>query len=127
MIKFELTNNDIKRHFKDIELHLMLDDFVSAFSYWIVFQNPNSYLGVEKAIKAYENYLLKNLFKTKNSVEKLNFETIKSFVSSKIFESIPEIFEFNQSEPDFIDLGALERNIFYMILRLEITQPLGTN
>lgn len=120
----KLTNRDIHENYMNIEMYINKAELLSAFSYWILFQNPYIEKGVDRAIKAY-NKFLNTKFTEEEQVIKLNPEELKSYVSSDLFESIPEIFKLNQTKPDFIDLGALSHNIFYMILRLEITQPLS--
>jgi len=44
-----------------------------------------------------------------------------------LFIAIPELMELNEMKPDFYDLGALARNVFYMICREQITQPFSNN
>lgn len=123
MENYKLTNQDISANFRDIELHLMINDFKGAFAYWITTQNPFGCNGIEQATNAY-GLFLKKTFAEKESVVKMNYEEIKALVSDDVFEAIPEIFELNQTKGDFICLGALSRNVFYMILRNQITQPL---
>ena len=123
MENYKLTNKDISANFRDIELHLMINDFKGAFVYCVTTQNPFGCNGIEKATNAY-GLFLKNTFSEKESVVKMNYEQIKALVSEAVFESIPEILELNQTKDDFICLGALSRNVFYMILRNQITQPL---
>ena len=119
----KLTNRDISENYMNIEMYVNKSDLLSAFSYWIVYQNPYIEKGVDKAIKAY-NKFLKTKFTEEDEVIKIKPKELKSYVSDELFESIPEIFKLNQTKPDFIDLGALSHNIFYMVLRLQITQPL---
>jgi hypothetical protein len=123
MKNYKLTNQDISANFRDIELHLMINDFKASFAYWATYQNSFGCNGVEKATTAYEDFL-KNTFVEKESVVKMNYEQIKELVADTVFESIPEILELNQTKGDFICLGALSRNVFFMILRNHITQPL---
>ena len=67
------------------------------------------------------------------------YEKLNSLITEDVFESIPEIEELNhrkngrdgmgfssrfdtpEPDDDFIDLGALARNVFYMIMRESIT------
>ena len=53
---------------------------------------------------------------------KFAYEELSEIVNDKVFESIPEILALNEMKPDFIDLGALARNVFFMILRQYITE-----
>lgn len=123
MENYKLTNKDISEKFRDIELFLMASDFKSAFAYWVTYQNPSNAQVVDKSLKAYSNYL-KQIFPKKDSVIRMNYTEIESHVSENLFSEIPEILSLNEMKPDFISLGALSRNVFYMILRLHITQPL---
>lgn len=120
----KLNNKDIREIYFDKEMYLSINELLSAFSYWIVYQNYYIEKGVDKAIKAYKEFL-ETKFTEENPIIKLSPEELKAYVSEDLFASIPEIFKLNQTKPNFIDLGALSRNVFYMILRLEITQPLN--
>jgi hypothetical protein len=125
MTNHKLTNKDISEQYRDIKLLLMLSDFTSAFAYWVVYQNENSdAYAVDKALKAYTDYLYKNMFDDIDTVKEFTYTELNMFISSGIFENIDEIRAMNETEPNFISLGALSRNMFYMILRLSITQPL---
>jgi len=123
MKNYKLTNRDIAENFNNIDYHLMISHFKSAFAYWIIYQNPYGSNGVEKAVDAYGKYLTKT-FPDKDTVVKMTYDEIKKFVSEDTFHSISEIAELNATKGDFICLGALSRNVFFMILREHITQPL---
>ena len=117
----KLTNLDIAAHYRDIDLWLFPCSFLSAMAYCITRQNPNKELiDMLSALKAFEKHVL-TFFKNPDVPEEFTFEGVKTIVSDVNFESIPEILELNNLEPDFICLGALSRNVFYMILREYIT------
>ena len=117
-----LCNNDISAHYRDIEFWALPSEFLAAFAYWVVAQNPNKKLiGLNPSLVAFNHHILLS-FKNPAIPEKFTFKSLGNIVNDTIFEKIPEILELNKLEPDFIDLGALARNVFYMILREHITQ-----
>ena len=118
----KLHNREISESYSDISFHLMLSDFKGAFAYWVASQNHNDILENNNALKAYANFIeLK--FKMIDKVPfKFDCTKLKSVVNEDLFMAIPEIMKLNKMEPEFIDLGALARNVYYMILRKVITQ-----
>ena len=79
---------------------------------------------LEKPLNAYTKHLQQKYFKTKDTVREFTYDRLEAFISEDIFIAIPEVMALNEMQPDFIDLGALARNMFYMICREQITQPL---
>ena len=127
MKNYELTNQDISANFGDIKMHLMLNDFRGAMAYWLASQQINTSIkiGIDKPLNAFTKYMQQKYFKTESSVIEFTCEQLKNLVSEDVFIAIPELMELNEIEgKDFYDLGALSRNVFYMILREQITQPL---
>ena len=127
MKNYELTNQDISANFGDIKMHLMLNDFRGAMAYWLASQQINTSIkiGIDKPLNAFTKYMQQKYFKTESSVIYFTYEKLKNLVSEDVFIAIPELMELNEIEgKDFYDLGALSRNVFYMILREQITQPL---
>ena len=127
MKNYKLTNQDISANFGDIKMHLMLNDFRGAMAYWLASQQINTSIkiGIDKPLNAFTKYMQKKYFKTESSVIEFTCEQLKNLVSEDVFIAIPELMELNEIEgKDFYDLGALSRNVFYMILREQITQPL---
>lgn len=118
----KLTNLDISTHYRDNEFYLFPHSFLSAFAYWVTAQNPNEgLLDLRPALIAYEKHLLL-AFDNPRMPQKFRWEEVKALVNADLFEEIPEINVLNIMTPDFIDLDALARNVFYMILREHITQ-----
>ena len=127
MENYKLTNQDISANFRDIKMHLMLNDFRGAMAYWLASQQINTSIkiGIDKPLNAFTKYMQQKYFKTESSVIVFTYEKLKNLVSEDVFIAIPELMELNEIEgKDFYDLGALSRNVFYMILREKITQPL---
>ena len=142
-IKHTLTNKDISEQYRDIEFYLMKSELLGTFASWLVQQSPYDVPNINKALKAY-NKFLSNKFDTDDKVIKFTYDELSNYISADIFETIPEIEIFNHSKKDagedfiatssryhktnpdydYIDLGALSRNIFYGICRNHITQPL---
>ena len=107
------------------KFHLMINDFKGAFVCWATRQNPNETYGViANATQAYTKFLQQRYFKTKDTVVEMDCDLIKKLTDEDLFVAIPEILALNEMKPDFIGLGALSRNVFYHILREQITQPL---
>lgn len=118
----KLTNLDISTHHRDGEYYFFPSNFLSALSYWIVAQNPNKQLiDVKPVLLAFQDYIVPK-FKNVMLPEQFTYDQLSEIVSDDVFEKIPAIMALNTMKPDFIDLGALARNVFYMMLREQITQ-----
>lgn len=134
----KLTNNDISTRYRDEEFWLMQGDFIAAFAYWVVAQSPYLAPDITEALGVWGKYV-SNVFGGLNLPVKFTYHDLSVQVTEDVFESMPEILELNRpkvssgvgymsrhSVPhpdyDFIDLSALARNVFYMILRECITQ-----
>lgn len=115
-----LTNRDISDNYNGYEFWIFRSDIVSAFAYWVTAQNPNCTFISDRPTEAYSKYLTP-FFEDLRIPEKLSYEKLSEIIDDKIFEAIPEILELNEMKPDFIDLGALARNVFYMVVREQIT------
>ena len=132
-----LTNLDITTNYKDKEFWFMRSDFLGAFAYWAVAQSPYDTPDITPALKAFNDYISG---KIQSNPVKFTYSELQEFINEKVFESIPEIEKLNHpkidvgqkinfcdrySQPkpdyDFIDLGALARNIFFMLMRESIT------
>lgn len=124
-MKYQLTNRDISNHYRNSKFYYSISDFNSAFAYWAIKQNPfDNYDIIANAIKAYTKYLQEKYFRTKDTIKEMDYDLVMKLTDEDIFISIPEILALNEMKPNFIDLGALSRNVFYHILREQITQPL---
>jgi hypothetical protein len=118
----KLTNLDISTHYRDKKFYFFPSCFVSAFAYWVTKQNTNeSIIDLLPSMKAYKKYV-DTFFENKNIPEMFTYDRVKEVVNDDVFEKIPEILALNNLKPDFIDIGALARNVFYMVLREYITQ-----
>jgi len=136
-----LTNLDISTHYKDRSYYLFKKDILSAFSYWLIKQSPYDTPDITNALKAYDEYLSKTIKWNEDFPSLFTYHTLENIVHEQVFESIPEIEIFNHAKKeidgfmasssrfhktkpdyDYVDLGALARNVFYMILREQITQ-----
>jgi hypothetical protein len=138
-----LTNRDISEQYRNTEFYLMKSELLGTLASLLVQQSPYDVPNINKALKSY-NKFLKGKFDTVDKVVKFTYEELSKYISDDVFESIPEIEIFNHSKKDsgegfiasssryhktkadydFVDLGALSRNIFYEICRNHITQPL---
>lgn len=135
--QMKLTNRDISENHRDGEYWFMRGDFLGAFAYWVVKQSPYGTPDITAALTAFGKYVSERV--KLGMPEQFTYDELSDFISEKIFESIPEIEALNHPKVssgagyenrhrkmhpdyDFIDLGALARNVFYMILRESITQ-----
>lgn len=140
----KLTNLDISTHHKNRTYWLMRSDILGAFAYWTVKQSPYSTPDISAALIALDKYLDKVFpvdadFAHQQLPREFSYEELSALVHEDVFEKIQEIEILNHckisegeaynnrhnvynADFDFIDLGALSRNIFYMILREIITQ-----
>lgn len=115
----------------------MRSDFLGAFAYWVVSQSPYDTPDILSPLQAFGAYVSERV--ADGLPKKFTYDELSDFISEKVFESIPEIEALNHPKVssgagyenrhtkmhpdyDFIDLGALARNMFYMILRQSITQ-----
>ena len=122
MYKEKLTNKDIMDKYKNIEFHVMINDFKGAFAGNVITHDQsNSYHLSIKAIEAYTKWLEKKVFKTRDTVVKVDFKTLEKLTSDDVFVKIPEVLAMNQLGKGFVDLGALSRNVFFQIIREHIT------
>jgi hypothetical protein len=134
-----LTNLDISTHYRDKEYWLMRSDFNGAFACWVVKQSPYDTPDITSALNAWDAYVQTKIPDSQMPV-KFTYQELNDFITEGTLGSIPEIeilnhrkngnespigfcSRYDQPTPDddFIDLGALAKNIFYMILREAIT------
>ncbi len=136
----KLTNLDIRTHHKDTNFYLMKSDFLGAFAYWATSQSPYDVPDITEALNAFDKYISVFIFKG-SEVISLTYDKLNALISESVFETLPQIEKLNhpkidtgsdhmfvsryhsiKPDYDFIDLGALARNIKFMIMREYITQ-----
>ena len=116
-----LTNKDISENYRDIELWLFQSSITSALAYWITSQNPNKTLiDIGPALLGFKDES-DILFPNPEVPVFFSYDELSHLISEDTFVRIPSILALNSLKPDFIDLGALARNVFYMVLRGHIT------
>lgn len=120
-----LHNIDISANYKDHVFYLMLSDFKGAMAYWLVAQNTKCHFNINIPVKAFTEYLEFVYFAKKDKVITLTYEGLENAISENVLLAIPEIRALNLPEKHFLDIAALARNVFYMICRNSITQPLS--
>jgi hypothetical protein len=133
----KLTNSDISTYYRNEEFYFMRSDFLGAFAYWVVAQSPYDTPNIVKALEAFGKYVVKRI--EDGVPKKFTYVELCDFICEDVFEALPEIEKLNHpkvssgvgyenrhnvSHPDFdfIDLCALAKNIFFMLLRERITQ-----
>ena len=117
----------------------MKSDILGAFAYWVVKQSPYDTLNITAALEAFDKYINPKFFLEPKEPVEFSYEELSALLTEDTLEAIPEVeilnhykisegAEFNNrhnvynADFDFIDLGALARNVFYMVLREIITQ-----
>lgn len=136
--RFErLTNLNISTHYQDGEFYFMRSSILGTFAHWVVVQSPYDTPDITRPLEAFGKYVAKRI--KKETPEKFTYAELSEFICEDIFEAIPEIEALNhpkfRSEEgwrdrhtslhpgyDFIDLGALARNIRFSLLREYITE-----
>jgi hypothetical protein len=126
-----LTNLDISNHYREGSWWFSKKDFTAAFAHWVVKQSPYDAPDITKALVAWDNYLV-SFFPKSSMPVVFSFDDLVSLISEEVFAAIPEIEKLNHRkneektgfgpDDDFIDLYALARNVFYMVMREKITQ-----
>ena len=133
----KLTNLDISQNYRDGEYWFMRSDFMGAFACWVVKQSPYAAPDISSPLSAFCGYL--GFIFPDNLPKKFTYDELAKIIHEDTFGAIPGIMALNKpkvstgngynnrhSEPhpdyDFIDLSALARNIFFMMLRESITQ-----
>ena len=130
-----LTNQDISIHFRDVSMWLMRKDFTGQFANWVVQQSPYEVPDIQDSLLAYANYV--SLAFGAESCKEFSYDELAAIVHEDEFEKIPAILALNvpkvssgsgyarrhvvmHPDYDFIDLGALARNVFYSMVRSHI-------
>lgn len=126
-----LTNLDISTHCRECSWWFHQKDLVAAFAYWVVKQSPYDAPDFTKALIAWGAYVAA-VYPDSDMAVEFSYSALKSLISEDVFNAIPEIVEWNHRKdggrarfgPDdnFLDLGVLARNIFFMVMREKITQ-----
>ena len=118
----KLTNLDISTFYRNKEYWFVRNDFLGAFAYWVVYQSPYDAPDITEALTAFEEYVARKIYK--GIPKQFTYNELSEFINEDVLESIPAIEKLNHAKKgnDFISLGALARNIFYMLLREYITQ-----
>ena len=136
-MSIELTNLDISTHYKDKNFYFMRSDFMGAFAYWSVKISPYNDPDISSPLSAFSRYL--SFVFPDNLPKKFTYDELREIVNEKVFEEIPAIRALNEPkissgegynnrydnphpDYDFIDLGALARNIFFMLIRESIIE-----
>ena len=130
-----LTNADISDNYRDVSMWLMRKDFTGQFANWVVQQSPYEVPDLQDALLAYANYV--SLAFGDESCKEFSYDELAAIVHEDELEKIPEVLALNvpkvssglgyidrytvpHPDYDFIDLGALARNVFYSMVRSHI-------
>ncbi len=132
----ELTNLKISTDYSAIEVWLMRKDFTAMFAYCVVELSPYEVPDIRVALAEFNDYV--TLLMGGETCKKFEYEKLHEFISEQVLENIPAVLDLNEPKVnfgpgymnrhkvphpdyDFIDLGALARNIFYGMVREQIT------
>lgn len=130
-----LTNADISENYRHVEIYMMRKGFTGPFVNWVVQQSPYQVPDITAALDGFNHYV--TVLMAGETVKKFDYEELNLFISERAFEKIPAVLALNvakvttgsgwrnrHNKPhpdyDFIDLGALARNVFYAIVREHI-------
>ena len=134
-----LTNLDISENHRHVEMYLMRGDFNGQFARWVTEQSPYDVPIFLAAAVAFDQYVSKLL--DGEEVKKFTYDELNAVITDEAFEKIPAVLALNVAKVrsglewesryrnettrmnpdfDFIDLGALARNMFYAIVRHHI-------
>ncbi len=130
-----LTNKDISENYRDVEIYMMRKDFTGQFARWVVEQSPYACPDITEALVAFDAYVLEVM--AGRECVKFTYDELNDIITEAAFERIPAVLALNvakvttgygymnrhnkpHADYDFIDLGALARNIFYSIVRKHI-------
>jgi len=133
-----LTNKDISEQYRGEKVHMMRKGFTGPFASWVVQQSPYEVPDITAALTGFNNYVTELM--AGEIVKAFDYEELNLLISEEAFEKIPAVMALNVakvttgpgyanrhriSHPDydFIDLGALARNVFYSIMRNHINWP----
>ena len=135
-----LTNADISTHYSDVTVYMMRKGFTGPFANWVVQQSPYQVPDITQALVGFNGYVTEVMAGEEG--KKFSYDELNEIISEQAFEKIPTVLALNQpkigSGPgwesryrnenrnpdyDFIDLGALARNVFYSIIRNHINWP----
>jgi len=128
-----LTNADISRDFRHVEVYMMRKGFTGQFARWVVEQSPYGCPDITAALTEFDAYVVLEVMEGEK-VKKFSYEELNGIISEEVFETLPAVLALNVAKVtegagyrnrhrvphpdyDFIDLGALARNIFYSIIR----------
>ncbi len=118
-------NASLMRDYSKEEFYLMASDFKGAFACWVARQNHNEDVKVvDNALDGFNLYIA-DFFDNQEVPQKFNHTRLEAIINEKAFMGISAIMGLNELTPDFIDLGALSRNVLYMIFREAILEKEG--
>ncbi len=130
-----LTNADIRDNYRNVSMWFMRKDFTGQFARWVIEQSPYEAPDIGPALTAYSNYI--NEVFGKETCKEFTYDEVAAIVDATEFEKIPDVLALNVAkigsgpawvdryakpnpDCDFIDLGALARNVFYSMVRSHI-------
>jgi len=117
---------------------MMRKGFTGPFASWVVQQSPYEVPDITEALRGFNDYVTELL--DGEIVKRFTYDELNVAITEEAFEKIPAVLalnvakigsgpvyvsRFTQPNPDcdFIDLGALARNVFYSIMRHHINWP----
>lgn len=123
----EFCNRAISDNYRDYEFWLMPSQFIGAFAYWVAALSPKGIFVVNQALNKFYYRIVNPAFENLEVPQKFTLGQLEELINEERFKKIPEILVLNEGQifkDDFIDLGALAREVLYTIAREQITQPL---
>lgn len=135
-----LCNRDISHMYSNCSLWLFRSDVIAAFAYWIVIQSPYPVPYLTMVLKDLDKYFEDKFPSKKDVPTRYYYENLRLEIQEGAWQELPRIQKLNTpredggqdilftsggseipTKYDFIDLCALARNVFYMIVREQLT------
>jgi len=116
-----LCNRYLFDNYRDVHLWLLPCDFIAQLAYQIVCLNPNKeIIEIKPILESFEIEILK-AFKNPELPEEFSYFGLETILIRAI-KDVPEIQALNRLKPSFIDLDALQRELFYGMIRHSIIE-----
>lgn len=131
----KLTNADIVENYRHVTIHMMRKGFTAQFARWVVEQSPYEVPVITASLAEFNDYISEVM--AGEEVKSFSYDELSDIICAAQLEKIPAVLELNVAKVttgdgyvdrhtvphpdyDFIDLGALARNIFFSIVRNHI-------
>jgi hypothetical protein len=116
--KLKAINKNIITGTQHTVLSFKLSDFRGAMAYWLIAQEPDIDIDINKPLEAFTRYLKNRFFHNSDDIIAFSYDRLSRIISEDVFMAIPELMTLNKLNPNFYDLGVLARNVLSMMWRI---------